>query len=131
MSRRKTAGYGKCACNRWITLRLDGTFYPHGPLAAPCLGVGCTPEQAARLVLPALTEAQLDMMRECWRIGDWRPIELEFGIEYPLLDPKASTHEEALAEMVGSTRRWIEGLIELSRSHEPQNFDVPNDTRTR
>lgn len=123
---------GNCAvCGRRITLRADGTLRNHGPQVSPCLGVNHTPDAAARLILPPLSPAQLDMIRDCWRVGDWRPIELEFGITCQHFELSASTYEEALAEMVNDTRRWIERLIELSRAHSPQNLPAPNDTNTR
>jgi hypothetical protein len=109
----------KCVCDRWITLRADGTFRPHGPQASPCIGVYSTPEEAARLILPPLTDEQLSMMRECYRVGDWRPIETEFGVRclhYSL----SGTEDDALAELIDDVRRWITTLVDLSRKHDQQ-----------
>ncbi|MBI3217602.1 MAG: hypothetical protein HYZ38_27640 [Mycobacterium sp.] len=105
----------KCPiCDRWITLKANGTFRSHGPQAAPCIAVCSTPEDAARLILPPLSSDQLDMMRECYRIGDWRPIEIEFGIKclhYNL----GGTEDDALAELIDDVRHWIAALVRLSQ----------------
>jgi len=46
-----------------------------------------------RCILPPLTDEQLDMFRNCWRVGDWRPIELEFGIVCPQYNLRGRTPE--------------------------------------
>jgi hypothetical protein len=108
----------ECAvCQRHISLLSNGTFRQHGPKSGQCLGTYRTPESAATLILPPLTEEQLDMMRECWRIGDWRPIELEFDIACPQYRLPGRTPEEELADLIADVRRWIRTLVELSRSH--------------
>jgi hypothetical protein len=103
-------------CQRRISLLSDGTFRWHGPKHDPCLGVCRTPESAATLVLPPLTDDQLDLMRECHRVGDWRPIELEFGIRVPQYQICAATPEEELARMVETVRSTIVTLVNISTS---------------
>jgi hypothetical protein len=70
-----------------------------------------------RYILPPLSDEQTEMLRHCWRVGDWRPIELEFGIVCPQYSVQGRTPEEELAELVADVRQWIRTLIELSRSH--------------
>ncbi|MGO9157835.1 hypothetical protein [Mycobacterium sp.] len=104
-------------CQRHISLLRDGTFRQHGPKSDQCLGTYRTPESAATLILPPLNEDQLAMMSECWRIGDWRPIELEFGIVCPQYNLQGRTPEEELGELIGGVRQWISTLVELAHSH--------------
>ncbi|MDT5347065.1 MAG: hypothetical protein QOH91_352 [Mycobacterium sp.] len=104
-------------CQRHISLLRDGTFRQHGPKSDQCLGTYRTPESAATLILPPLNEDQLAIMSECWRIGDWRPIELEFGIVCPQYNPRGRTPEDELAALIDDVRQWISTLVELSRSH--------------
>ena len=104
-------------CQRHISLLRDGTFRQHGPKSDQCPGTYRTPESAATLILPPLTEDQLAMMSECWRIGDWRPVELEFGIVCPQYNLQGKTPEEELAGLIDDARQWISTLVELSRSH--------------
>jgi hypothetical protein len=94
----------------------------HVPAAWPpkrdqCLGTYRTPESAARLILPPLTDDQLAMMRECWRIGYWRPIEIEFGITFPEYLIYAPTPEAELAKLTETVRSTITTLLELSKTH--------------
>ena len=111
-------GSAKCPiCERYISLRRDGTFRQHGPLRDQCLGTYRTPEGAATLILSPLTDCQLDMMRECYRIGDWRPIELEFGITFPQYLIYAPTPEGELEKLIETVRSTIARLVELSKSH--------------
>jgi hypothetical protein len=108
----------ECAvCQRHITLLRDGTFRPHGPRKRPCLGSQRMPEEVKRHILPPLTDEQMDMFRNCWRVGDWRPIELEFGIAWPQYHLRGRTPEEELADLIDDVRHWISTLFELSRSH--------------
>lgn len=108
----------ECAiCGRHITLLRDGTFRPHGPRNRPCLGSHQTPESTKRYILPPLTDEQMDMFRNCWRVGDWRPIELEFGIVCPQDNLRGRTPEDELAALIDEVRQWISTLVELSRSH--------------
>jgi hypothetical protein len=102
-------------CLRHISLLRDGTFRPHGPMSDQCLGTYHTPESAATLILPPLTEDQLAMMRE--RIGDWRPIESEFGITFPQYLIYAPTPEAELAKLIDTVRTTITTLVELSKAH--------------
>jgi hypothetical protein len=111
-------GRSKCpACDRWICLSSDGRFRLHGPRVAPCLSVHLTPDQVANIVLPPLTDEQLDMMRDCYRVGDWRPVELEFGIRMPQYILSGRTPEEELADLLNDVRRWLDTLVELSQLH--------------
>ena len=108
----------ECAvCQRHISLLSNGRFQQRGPKRDQCLGTYRTPQSAATLILPALSDAQLDMMRECWRVGDWRPIELEFGIACPQYNLRGTTPEEELADLIADVRHWISILVDLSRSH--------------
>lgn len=95
----------------------DRTFRQHGPQAGPCLGSRYTPEGASTLILPPLTDEQLAMMRECYRIGDWCPIELEFGIAFPQYAVCGSTLEEELAHLIKAVRFAINSLVEISKAH--------------
>jgi hypothetical protein len=56
-------------------------------------------------------------MRESYRVGDWRPIELEFGIIFPLYFVRRSTPEEELAYLIHGVRVAITSLIEVSKDH--------------
>jgi hypothetical protein len=94
----------------------NGTFRQHGPRSNQCLGTYRTPESAATLILPIRTDEQLDMMRECRRVGDWRPIELEFGIRFPQYRICAATPEEELATMIETVRSTIVTLVTISTS---------------
>jgi hypothetical protein len=108
----------ECAvCQRNITLMLDGTFRQHGPRCNPCLGSRSTPEEAATFILPPLTESQLNMMRECYRIGDWRPIEIEFGIVFPQYLIRGSTPDDELAYLIRTVRVAITSLVDISKAH--------------
>jgi hypothetical protein len=104
-------------CQRHISFLRDDTFRPHGPKSDQCLATYHTPESAAKLILPPLTDDQHALMRECWRIGDWRPIEIEFGIVCPQYNLQGKTPEEQLAGLIDGVRQWISTLVELSRSH--------------
>jgi len=107
----------ECAvCQRPISLLSNGTFRRHGPKANQCLGTCRTPESATTLILPPLTDDQLAMMRHCYRVGDWRPIELEFGIRFPQYRIYATTLEEELARMIETIRSTIVTLVTLSTS---------------
>jgi hypothetical protein len=57
------------------------------------------------------------MFRRCSRVGDWRPIELEFGIVCPQYNLAGRTPEEELADLISDARHWIGTVVELSRSH--------------
>jgi hypothetical protein len=104
-------------CQRHISLLRDGTFRPHGPKRDQCLATYHTPEGAAKLILPPLTDDQHALMRECWRIGDWRPIEIEFGIKFPQYLICAPTPEAELAKLIDTVRSTITALVELSKAH--------------
>ena len=108
----------ECAvCQRPISLLGNGAFRQHGPKSAPCLGSHRTPEDAATLVLPPLSDSQLAMMRECYRVGDWRPIELEFGIVFPQYDIRGSTPDDELAYLIHMVRVAITSLVDISKAH--------------
>jgi hypothetical protein len=94
-------------CGRYIKQLAHGEFRQHGPRSTPCLGSRRTPAGAATLILPSLADDQLDMMRECYRIGDWRPIEIEFGITFPQYLIYAPTPEAELAKLVETVRSTI------------------------
>lgn len=104
-------------CGRYITLLSDGTFRQHGPKRDQCLGTYRTPDGAATLVLPHLTDDQLAMMRECYRVGDWRPIELEFGIVFPQYLIHGSTPDDELAYLIRMVRVGITSLVDISAAH--------------
>jgi hypothetical protein len=104
-------------CQRCITLGRGGVFRQHGRNKAPCLGSRRTPEGAATLILPPLTGDQLAMIRECYRVGDWRPIELEFGIVFPSYVVGASTLDDELVELIRTVRYAITALVEASKAH--------------
>lgn len=105
-------------CDRNIKIRRDGLFYLHGPSDNQCVGSYRTPADAASLILPPLTDEQLDLMRECYRVGDWRPIELEFGIRFPQYRIYAATPEEELARMIETVRSTIVTLVDISTSRD-------------
>jgi hypothetical protein len=108
----------ECAvCQRHISLLSDGTFRQHGPKRNQCLGTYRTPEDAASLILRPLTDDQLDLMRECYRIGDWRPIELEFGIAFPHYVIRGSTPDDELAYLIHTVRVAISSLVDISKAH--------------
>jgi hypothetical protein len=108
----------ECAvCQRPISLLSNGTFRRHGPKANQCLGTYRTPGSAATLILPPLTDDQLAMMRECHRVGDWRPIELEFGIVFPQCLIRGSTPDDELACLIRRVRVAITSLVEISKAH--------------
>jgi hypothetical protein len=67
--------------------------------------------------LPPLTDDQLAMMRECYRIGDWRPIELEFGIVFPQYLIHGSTPDDELAYLIHMVRAGITSLVDISKAH--------------
>jgi hypothetical protein len=104
-------------CGRYITLLRDGTFRRHGPQRHQCLGTYRTPEDAATLILPPPTDDQLAMMRECYRVGDWRPIELEFGIVFPQYLIRGSTPDDELAYLIHMVRVAITALVDISTAH--------------
>jgi hypothetical protein len=107
-----------CAvCERRITLMRDGAFRRHGPCASPCMGSRYTPGDAETLILPPLTDSQLTMMRDCYRIGDWRPIEIEFGITFPQYLIRASTLDDELAYLIRVVRFAIRSLVDMSKAH--------------
>ncbi|ODQ99994.1 hypothetical protein AWC25_07365 [Mycobacterium sherrisii] len=56
------------------------------------------------------------MMRECRRIGDWRPIEIEFGIVFPQYHIRASTPEDELAYLIHRVRLVISSLVDISEA---------------
>jgi hypothetical protein len=118
-------------CQRHISLLRDGTFRQHGPKSDQCLGTYRTPESAARLILPPLADHQLAMMRECWRIGDWRPIEIEFGIKFPQYLICAPTPEAELAKLIDTVRSTITTLVELSEAHADRRVPWAQSRRTR
>ena len=108
----------ECAvCQRRISLLGNGTFRQHGPKRNHCLGTYRTPESATTLILPPLTDDQLAMMRECYRIGDWRPIELEFGIVFPQCLIRGSTPDAELAYLIHMVRVGITSLVDISKAH--------------
>jgi hypothetical protein len=104
-------------CQRHISQLRDGTFRQHGPKSDQCLGTYRTPESDATLILPPLTEDQLAMMSECYRIGDWRPIELEFGIVFPQYLIRGSTPDDELAYLIRMIRVGITSLVDISKTH--------------
>jgi hypothetical protein len=57
------------------------------------------------------------MLRECYRTGDWRPIEIEFGLTFPQYRIYAATPEEELAKLIDTVRATITTLVELSKAH--------------
>ena len=86
-------------CEREVTLLSgSGEFRCHGPRHDRCHGSRRTLEQAKRYLVSNLTPRQRELMMECWRVGDWRPIEIEFGIDY------ATEQSEALLKF------GVEGL---------------------
>jgi hypothetical protein len=103
-------------CGRFITLA-SGAFRQHGPKTASCLGSHRTPKDAATLVLPPLTDDQLALMRECYRVGDWRPLELEFGIIFPQYVIRGSTPDDELAYLIRMVRVAITSLVDISKAH--------------
>lgn len=107
-----------CAiCQRNLVVSTTNRFRPHGPRNRPCTGSYLPPEESKRYILPPLTDEQSEMFRHCWRIGDWRPIELEFGIVCPQYNLQGRTPEEELGELIDDVRQWVSTLVELSRSH--------------
>jgi hypothetical protein len=104
-------------CGRYIKQLAHGEFRQHGPQSNPCLGSRRTPEDTATLILPPLTDDQLAMMRECYRIGDWRPIELEFGIVFPQYLIRGSTPDGELAYLIHMVRVGITSLVDISKAH--------------
>ena len=75
------------------------------------------PLGAATLVLSPLSDSQLAMMRECYRVGDWRPIELEFGIVFPQYLIRGSTPHDELAYLIHMVRVGITSLVDISKVH--------------
>jgi hypothetical protein len=104
-------------CGRYIKQLAHGEFRQHGPQSNPCLGSRRTPEDTATLILPPLTDDQLAMMRECYRVGDWRPIELEFGIVFPQCFMRGSTPDDELAYLIRRVRVAITSLVDISKAH--------------
>ena len=104
-------------CERDIALQGDGTFHPHGPRCFQCLGSCRTATDAATLILPPLTDDRLALMRECYRVGDWRPIELEFGIVFPQYVIRGSTPDDELAYLIRMVRVAITSLVYISKAH--------------
>ncbi|CKH13185.1 hypothetical protein PXH78_09315 [Mycolicibacterium smegmatis] len=107
-------------CDRRIKLTRAGCFHRHGPEPYICMGSGHSPEVAARYNLPPLSEDQLELFRQCWRTGDPRPVEDEFGITCWKVGRYACDRfdfDGMLAEMIKFNRKWIELLIERSKAH--------------
>ena len=69
------------------------------------------------MILPPLTDDQLALMGECFRVGDWRPIELEFGIVFPQYFICGSTPDAELAHLIYGVRVALTSLIEVSKHH--------------
>ena len=107
-------------CQRRMATFAGGDFRVHGPQSRPCLGSRRTPSQAERYILSPLNDRQSTMFRQCWSSGDWRPVELEFGIVCPQYTLIASTPEGELAELICDVRNWLELLVELSICHAAQ-----------
>lgn len=108
----------KCPiCERHMATFAAGDFREHGPRDNPCLGSRRTPAQAETYILPPLTDHQVDLLRNCWRVGDWRPVEMEFGITMPQYNLHGATLEEELADLINDARKWINTLVMLSKSH--------------
>jgi hypothetical protein len=107
----------RAVCQRRISLLGNGTFRQHGPKRNQCLPTYRTPESATTLILPPLTGDQLAMMRECYRIGDWRPIELDFGIVFPQYLIRGSTPDDELAYLIRMVRVAITSLVDISKAH--------------
>ncbi|WP_197381255.1 hypothetical protein [Mycolicibacterium mengxianglii] len=89
-----------------------GQFRPHGSVANRCPGSRRTPEEAGRYCISDITTEQWEVMRDCYRRGDVRPVELMFGITYdqPTHFVCDGTPEDELAAMVGLARQWINKL---------------------
>lgn len=101
-------------CTRNIPLIVaTGEFRIHGPRHDRCLGSRRTPEAAGMYVLSP-TERQWELIHECWRVGDVRPIEREFGIAYrhPPSFYYCQSVESELAEMICDAQNWIATLAE-------------------
>ncbi len=108
------------ACGNWrSTSTRTGAFLPHGPRTQPCFGSGRTPEEVAEWVpvLPPLTDAQIELFRACWRVSDWRPIELEYGMKAPKFRTRGDTVDAELANMMADVRDWLESLVAVSNYH--------------
>jgi hypothetical protein len=108
-------------CEREVNLLSgSGDFRCHGPRRDRCHGSRRTPEQAKRYLVSNLTPRQRELMMECWRVGDWRPIEIEFGIDYaqPRWFACNASPEEELAVMTQSARRWIDTLAKRANATE-------------
>ncbi|MGD9621250.1 MAG: hypothetical protein AB7G47_21455 [Mycolicibacterium sp.] len=73
-----------------------------------------TPEAAERLYIGPLTEDRIELLRECWRIGDHRPVEIAFGIRCHHYRPVGVTPEEQLADIINDVRGWISALVEYA-----------------
>jgi hypothetical protein len=104
-------------CERSLAVSGANRFRSHGPRNRPCLGSHLSPEDAERYILPPLTDEQTELFRRCWRIGDWRPIELEYNIVCPQYNLRGWTPEQELADLIADVRHWISTLVELSHSH--------------
>lgn len=106
----------KCAfCNRLVSLFTNtGAFRMHGPRKSPCPGSLLSPGEADRQILHDVTEYQLAVMRESYRTGDWRPVELEFGIRFPQYTLHGVTPEEELAHLIDHCRNWLETIVQHS-----------------
>ncbi len=104
-------------CGRYIKQLAHGEFRQQCPRSTPCLGSRRTPAGAATLILPPPSDDQLAMMRECYRIGDWRPIELEFGIVFPHYVICGSTPDDELALLIHMVRVGITSLVDISAAN--------------
>ena len=93
----------------------NGTFRQHGPKRNQCLGTYRTPESAATLILPPLTDDQLDLMWSACAIGDWRPIELEFGSYSRSTSYAGRRQTTKLAHLIHMVRVGITSLVDVCR----------------
>lgn len=109
-------------CGREVAVNQAGRFHHHGPMDERCLSSGMTPEIAANFNLPPLTAAQLELFRRCWRVGDVKPVEEEFGVVY--VPPTWHGHrmcngawdlDSELSTVICHAQAWLERLVNGSK----------------
>ena len=82
-------------------------------------------------MIPAPTESQAAMIRECWRVGDWRPLELEFGVDIGTLiasgyeAPQGESIDAELAAFIRYVRYIIDAIVLLSNAAAQRGYVPP------
>lgn len=99
----------KCpTCDKWVSLSQgNGRYRHHGPRRNPCPTSGRTLDEVA----PTVTAVQMAALRDCWRIGDVKPVEDWLGEQCPPYVPATAGWDHCLEcelnGLVQHARQWI------------------------